>query len=40
VDDRGGAIKEGHIDISMTTKREALEFGRKKVHVIIPKEAR
>jgi len=37
VDDRGGAIRDGSIDICMITREEAIRFGRRKVTVIIPK---
>jgi 3D (Asp-Asp-Asp) domain-containing protein len=37
VDDRGGAIHEGHIDVCMITKEDALKFGRRKVRVIVPR---
>lgn len=30
VEDRGGAITEGHLDVYMTTHKEALIFGRQK----------
>ena len=35
VDDRGGKIKGNKIDICFHTKKEALEWGKKKVRVII-----
>jgi 3D (Asp-Asp-Asp) domain-containing protein len=37
VDDRGGAIRDGSIDICMITREDAIRFGRRKVTVIIPK---
>jgi len=36
VDDRGGKIKDGKVDICMVTQDEARKFGRKKVLVVIP----
>lgn len=36
VEDRGGAIKDGRIDIAMISREDALKFGRKKVLVVIP----
>lgn len=36
VDDRGGRIKGDKIDICFTTKREALEWGKRKLTMIIP----
>lgn len=36
VDDRGGGIKDGEVDICMITRESALEFGRRQVRVIIP----
>jgi 3D (Asp-Asp-Asp) domain-containing protein len=37
VDDRGGRIKGKRIDICMTTRKEALKWGMKKIRVFIPK---
>jgi len=39
VNDRGGAIKRGRLDLCMATKEEALQFGRQRRKVIILKEA-
>ena len=36
VDDRGFAIKNDKIDIAFNTRREALEFGRQTITVVIP----
>ena len=38
VNDRGGAIKRGRLDLCMETRNEALQFGRQKRKVIILKE--
>lgn len=38
VNDRGGAIKRGRLDLCMATKEEALSFGRQNRKVIILKE--
>lgn len=38
VNDRGGAIKRGRLDLCMATKEEALRFGRQRRKVIILKE--
>ena len=38
VNDRGGAIKRGRLDLCMETKSEAIAFGRQKRKVIILKE--
>ncbi len=38
VNDRGGAIKRGRLDLCMATKEEALQFGRQRRKVIILKE--
>lgn len=38
VNDRGGAIKRGRLDLCMATKSEAIAFGRQKRKVIILKE--
>jgi len=37
VEDRGSAIKDGHVDIAMISRQNALDFGRQEVLVIIPK---
>lgn len=37
-EDRGGAIKEGRLDVYMNSLKEALEFGRRKLKVRILKE--
>lgn len=37
VEDRGSAIKDGHVDIAMISRQDALDFGRQEVLVIIPK---
>jgi len=37
VDDRGGAIRDGRVDICMITREDAIRFGRRQVTVIIPK---
>lgn len=34
-EDRGGAIKEGRLDIYIPSKKEAMSFGRQKIEVII-----
>lgn len=39
VEDRGGAIRKGRIDICFRTQREALAFGRKKIEIMILEEA-
>ncbi len=36
VDDRGGKIKNGRVDICFISRQEALKFGRQKVVVVIP----
>lgn len=36
VDDRGSRIKENKIDIAFETRKEAFEFGRKQITVVIP----
>lgn len=36
VDDRGGAIHNNKIDVAFNTRKEALEFGRRQVTVVIP----
>ena len=38
VNDRGGAIKRGRLDLCMATRDEAIAFGRQKRKVIILKE--
>ncbi len=38
VNDRGGAIKRGRLDLCMETRDEALQFGRQRRKVIILKE--
>jgi 3D (Asp-Asp-Asp) domain-containing protein len=38
VNDRGGAIKRGRLDLCVATKSEAIAFGRQKRKVIILKE--
>ena len=38
VNDRGGSIKRGRLDLCMATKSEAVAFGRQKRKVIILKE--
>ena len=35
VQDRGGRIKEGQLDITFKTQREALEFGRQTISVMV-----
>lgn len=37
VDDRGGRIRGKRIDICMATRKEALQWGRKKIRIFIPK---
>ncbi len=39
VNDRGGAIRRGRLDLCMETRDEALQFGRQRRKVIILKEA-
>lgn len=36
VDDRGGKIKPGHVDVCFPTRAEALEWGRKEILMIVP----
>jgi 3D (Asp-Asp-Asp) domain-containing protein len=40
VNDRGGAIKRGRLDLCMATKSEAIHFGRQKRKVIILKDGK
>jgi 3D (Asp-Asp-Asp) domain-containing protein len=38
VDDRGKSIRGNRIDIGMPTIREALQFGRRKITIYVPKQ--